>query len=116
MSAIQQTWEAVSVGKSREKNHILFWLEPHKKVVIQSITERLAEAGEKSRTFWVKLCEFGFCSKKPHENRMLRIAAHCAHVLTLLIKNSMNVRWRTFYARARTICNQPPLTKFVVFT
>ena len=94
MSAIQQTWEAVSVGKSREKNHILFWLEPHKKVVIQSITERLAEAGEKSRTFWVKLSEFLICSKKPRQNWMLRIAAHCVHVLTLPIKNLMVTRWR----------------------
>ena len=31
---------------------------------------------------------------------MLRTAAHCAHVLTLLIANLMLVRWRTFYARA----------------
>ena len=77
MSTIQQTWEAVSVGKSREKNHILFWLEPHKKVVIQLITEQLEEAGDKSRTFWEKLSKFLICSKKTHQNQMMRTAAHC---------------------------------------
>ena len=73
------------VEKRHEKNHILFWFKPHKNVVIQSITEGLAEAPEKSRTFWVMLGEFLIRSKKPHQNRILRTAAHCAHVLTLPI-------------------------------
>ena len=83
-----------------KKNHILFSFKPDKNVVIQSVTEGLAETGEKSRTYWVKLSEFLICSKKPHQNWMLRTAAHCAHVLTLRIANSILARWRSFYARA----------------
>ena len=35
---------------------------------------------------------------------MLRTAAHCVHVLTLPIENSMLARWRTFIARADNSC------------
>ena len=35
---------------------------------------------------------------------MLRTAAHCVHVLTLPIENSMLAQWRTFIARADNSC------------
>ena len=34
---------------------------------------------------------------------MLRISAHCVHVLALPIENPMAVRRRTFYARANEL-------------
>ena len=86
-------WMQFKMKKKHEKNHIVYWFKPHnncfkshKKVVILLITERLAEAPEKSRTFWIQLSEFLICSKKPHQNRMMRTAAHCVHVLTLPIE------------------------------
>ena len=41
---------------------------------------------EKFRIYRIQLGEFGTWSKKPHQNHMLRTAAHCVHVLTLPIE------------------------------
>ena len=108
---IKLTQVAIYVEKRHEKNHILLWFQPHKNVVIQSITEGLAEAPEKSRTFWVMLSEFLIRSKKPHQNRMLRTAAHCAHVLTLPIAIRCLCDGGIF-TYARTSLERPMLTNF----